>query len=179
MDPSAQGNTKTAEQAAPTTTDASTPPAADTGAAQPATDPPPVTPVASVKRKQFLPNLPIMLGFIVVFFLGIGFEKFHVLASIKSMPLPKIVVVMPSPKPSPTPKMKKVTSSPTPTLTPTLSATPSATRAPTATGSAQKNTPCTTDSDCSDGATCLVAGPIVAGKAPNKICVGKGQVVAL
>lgn len=42
-----------------------------------------------------------------------------------------------------------------------------------------KNTTCNSDRDCTNGATCMVAGPLIAGQTPNKVCVEKGQVVPL
>jgi hypothetical protein len=71
------------------------------------------------------------VGFVVIFLSGIGFEKFHILSMMKAIPLPRIIIVMPTPSPKATPS---------PTLTPTVTSTPIPTiqpsNAPTATSSA-------------------------------------------
>ena len=111
MDPTAQANP---QAATPTPAPATAPTASSTPAAEP------VTPVVPLKRKQFLPNLPVILGFIVIFFLGIGFEKFHVMSYFKSIPLPRVSVSMPTPTPKQKQKTtKKITDTPTPSLNPT------------------------------------------------------------
>jgi len=40
-------------------------------------------------------------------------------------------------------------------------------------------TGCNTNSDCQNGASCMVAGPLIAGQPVHKVCVPKGQAVPL
>jgi len=43
----------------------------------------------------------------------------------------------------------------------------------------QNQAGCDTDSDCQNGASCMVTGPIIANQPVHKVCVPKGQVVPL
>ena len=48
---------------------------------------------------------------------------------------------------------------------------------PTATN--QNQTGCNTNNDCSNGASCMVEGPLIANQLVHKVCVPRGQVVPL
>lgn len=42
-----------------------------------------------------------------------------------------------------------------------------------------ENAVCNTTADCTDGATCMVEGPLIANQPVRKVCVPKGHVVPL
>ncbi len=121
MEPSAQGQSSTPAtpaQPAPDTSEVSQSPAPQESmqaTPQPptTTTPAPPQPITPQKPKSNL--LLLMVGFVIVFLMGIGFEKYHVSSFVKRIPLPHIVLVMPTP----TPKAKpSPTSTPTPTPNP-------------------------------------------------------------
>jgi len=43
----------------------------------------------------------------------------------------------------------------------------------------QNQTECNTNSDCQNGSSCMVEGPLIAGQPIHKVCVPKGQAVPL
>ena len=43
----------------------------------------------------------------------------------------------------------------------------------------QPQTGCNTNSDCQNGAACMVEGPLIANQPVHKVCVPKGQAVTL
>jgi hypothetical protein len=101
----------------------------DSGSAQPKPSPtPPATPgtpptpappigptIGSIKPSSKKPRRELLfltLGFIFIFLFGIAFEKFQIVTLIKSIRLPRVIVVMPTTSPTPA-------STPSATLMPT------------------------------------------------------------
>jgi septal ring-binding cell division protein DamX len=96
---------------------AQTPPAGAPTTEAPKTEAAPSkpTPPSPASKKAGI-HILLLIGCIAFAFLaGIGFEKFQILSLLKKVPLPKVIIVMP-----------------TPTTAPTQAASPSATTAPTA-----------------------------------------------
>jgi len=126
MDPSAQGQSST-QGAQPTPTPApqteqpQAPPQPETSSVQAEPNPQPVpTPVTTPApppppppKKSGHNLLFVMLGVVIAFILGVGFDKYKIVSYIKRIPLPKIATKS-TPKPTP---ILKVT--PTPVASPT------------------------------------------------------------
>jgi len=102
MDPSAQSGTST------------TIPSTSTAPSQQPATPPISSPLPVSRPKERLRSWPfVILGIILAFFLGIGFDKYHIASYISKIRLPKLADKS-IPKPTPT-----IQITPTPTASPT------------------------------------------------------------